>query len=206
MYNRNRIIIPVLLIVLIVSIGFAYKLKGKDDKQSSDLLDDDIEIIRSDDHDFELTDDDSMRKTVLYFKDKYGFLVPVMTKLPWEEGIAKLALKNMVDSPELRETIGKTGLLPIIPAGTQVLGMAIDENTGLCKVDFSKEVLNCETKEDEEDMINGIVYTLTEFPAIREVQLLVEGQVLPTFTHGTNTSSPIKRDNINLAGSLSEAG
>jgi len=70
---------------LVVAIGFSYKLKGKDDKDSSDLLDDDIEIIRSDDkHDFELTDDDSMRKTVLYFKDKYGFLVPVMTKLPWK--------------------------------------------------------------------------------------------------------------------------
>lgn len=207
MYRRNRIIIPVLLVILVVAIGFSYKLKGKDDKDSSDLLDDDIEIIRSDDkHDFDLTDDDSMRKTVLYFKDKYGFLVPVMTKLPWEEGIAKLALKNMVDSPELRETIGKTGLIPIIPAGTQILGMAVDQNTGLCKVDFSKEVLNCDTKEDEEDMINGIVYTLTEFPTIKEVQFLVEGQVLPTFTHGTDTASPIKRDNINLAGSLNDVG
>ncbi len=207
MYNRNKIIIPVLLVILVVAIGLTFKLKGKKDEHSSDLLEDEIEIIRSDEsHQFELTDDDSMRKTVLYFKDKHGLLVPVMTKLPWEEGIAKSALRNMVDSPELRETMKETGLIPILPAGTQILGMTIDQETGLCKVDFSKEVLNCETKEDEENMINGVVYTLTEFPSINEVQFLVEGQVLPTFTHGTDTSSTFKRDNINLAGALNEEG
>jgi len=207
MYNRNRIIIPILLLILVLAIGATLKLKGRDKEQGSDLLEDEIEIIRSDDeHKLDPTDDDSMRETVLYFKDKQGLLVPVMIKLPWEEGIAKLTLKNMVDSLELRETLEPTGLIPIIPAGTQILGMAIDQDTGLCKVDLSKEVLNCETKEDEEDMINGIVYTLTEFPTIKEVQLLVEGKVVPTFTHGTDTSTAFKRENINLAGNLNEEG
>ena len=82
--------------------------------------------------------------------------------------------------------------------------MAIDEETGICKVDFSKEVLNYETEKDEENLIKGVVYTLTEFPTINEVQFLVEGEVLPTFTHGTDTSNPLKRENINLAGNLNE--
>jgi len=206
MRNKNKIIIPVLLVILILAIGIMFKLKGKDDNQSSDLSDD-IEIIRSDeDYEFELTDDDSMRKTVLYFKDKQGLLVPVMIKLPWEEGIGKLALRNMVDSPELRETLEPTGLIPIIPAGTQILGMSINPDTGLCKVDFSREVLNCKSKEDEEDLINGVVYTLTEFPSVNEVQFLVEGKAVPTFTHGTDTSSTFKRENINLVGNLNSEG
>lgn len=208
MYNRNKIVIPLLAIILVLTVGLAFKLKSSKDEDSASYLTDgeDIEIIRSDeDYNFEITEDDSMRKTVLYFKDKQGLLVPVMRRIPWEEGIAKLALRNMVDSPELRESLSSTGLSPIIPAGTNILGMAIDPETGLCKVDFSREVLNVESKEDEENLINGVVYTLTEFPTINEVQFLVEGEGVPIFTHGTDTSGTFKRENINLAGNMSEA-
>jgi len=208
MVNKNKIIIPVLAIILVLAVGFSLKLLdfGKD-KDSSILTGDDIEIIRSDDeYEFDVSDDDSMRETVLYFKDKQGLLVPVMRRIPWEEGIAKLALRNMIDTPELRESLSRIGLYPIIPAGTKILGMAIDPDTGLCKVDFSREVLNVESKEDEENLIDGVVYTLTEFPTIKEVQFLVEGKTVPTFTHGTATSGTFKRGNINLTGNIIESG
>lgn len=208
MYNRNKLAIPILAIILVLAVGLVIRLKGSVKDENSSLLTDtdDIEIIRSDeDYYFEVTDDDSMRETVLYFKDKQGLLVPVMRRIPWEEGIAKLALRNMVDSPETRESLGSTGLSPIIPQGTEILGMAIDPETGLCKVDFSRHVLNVESKEDEENLLNGVVYTLTEFPTINEVQFLVEGETVPVFTHGTDTSRTFKRENINLAGDISDA-
>ncbi|GFN36974.1 GerMN domain-containing protein [Tepidimicrobium xylanilyticum] len=201
MENR-RIILILLILVLAITI---VSCKGKGGFKKLFSKDDEIEIIRSDeDYEFEITEDDGMRKTVLYFKDKQGLLVPLMRKIPWEEGIGKLALRNMIDSPELRETLGPTGLLPIIPAGTEIRGMAIDDETGLCKVDFSREVLNYETEKDEENLIKGVVYTLTEFQAIDEVQFLVEGEVLPTFKFGYDTSNPIRRENINLVGNLDE--
>ncbi|NLW22645.1 MAG: spore gernimation protein GerM [Tissierellia bacterium] len=197
----NKRIILVLLIVLIVVSAASLKLKGGLNLFSK--KDDEIEIIRSDDdYDFEITEEDGMRKTVLYFKDKQGLLVPVMRKIPWEEGIAKSALRNMVDSPELRESISSTGLSPIIPAGTKIRGMAIDQETGLCKVDFSEEILNYDSQKDEESLIKGIVYTLTEFPTINEVQILVEGEVMPSLKFGADVSSPLKRENINLVGNL----
>ncbi|MCF6465402.1 GerMN domain-containing protein [Clostridium sp. Cult2] len=200
--DNKRIILILLILVIGISI---VSCKGKGGFKKLFSKEDEIEIIRSDeDYDFELTEDEGMRKTVFYFKDKQGLLVPLMRKIPWEEGIAKLTLRNMVDSPELRESISATGLSPIIPAGTEIIGMAINEETGLCKVDFSKEVLNYETEKDEENLIKGVVYTLTEFQAIDEVQFLVEGEVLPTFKHGYNISNPIKRDNINLTGSLED--
>lgn len=208
MYNRNKVAIPILVIILVLAVGLVFRLRGSRDNENNSLLTDvdDIEIIRSDeDYNFEITEDDSMRETVLYFKDKQGLLVPVMRRIPWEEGIAKLALRNMVDSPELRESLSSTGLSPVIPAGTKILGMAIDPETGLCKVDFSREVLNVESKKDEENLINGVVYTLTEFPTINEVQFLVEGETVSVFTHGTDTSSAFKRQNINLTGDISEA-
>lgn len=208
MVNKNRRIILILLVVLVLCIIIISCNRNKDDESSRLLTEDDeIEIIRSDeDYEFEVTDDESIRETVLYFKDKQGLLVPVMRKIPWEEGIAKLALKNMVDSPELRETISSTGLSPIIPTGTEILGMSIDEETGICKVDFSEAVLNCETEKDEENLINGVVYTLTEFPNINEIQFLVEGEVVPTFKFGTETAGSFKRENINLIGDLNDEG
>jgi len=208
MVNRNKIIIPVMVIILVLAVGLTLKFKDfRKEKSSNVLTGDDIEIIRSDDdYEFDITDDDSMRETILYFKDKQGLLVPVMRRLPWEEGIAKLALRNMIDSPELRESLSLTGLSPIIPAGTEILGMSINPDTGLCKVDFSRQVLNVESKEDEENLIDGVVYTLTEFPTIKEVQFLVEGKTISTFTHGTSASGTFKRENINLAGNISESG
>lgn len=197
---NNKKIVLILLILVLGLAAFGCKAKGGFKKLFS--KEEDLEIIRSDDYEFELTEDDGMRKTVFYFKDQQGLLVPLMRKIPWEEGIAKLALKNMVDSPNLRESIAPTGLIPIIPAGTEIKGMSINEETGLCKVDFSREVLNYETEKDEESLIKGVIYTLTEFQAVDEVQILIDGEVVPTLNYGTNVSTPLKRENINLAGEL----
>lgn len=200
--DKKKVIL--FLLILVIGVTTA-SCKGKGGFKKLFSKDDEIEIIRSDEeYEFEITEEDGMRKTVMYFKDKQGLLVPVMRKIPWEEGIAKLTLRNMVDSPELREIIGSTGLSPIIPAGTEIRGMSINEETGICKVDFSKEVLNYETEKEEEDLIKGVVYTLTEFPAVREVQILIEGNNLLSLKHGTDLSSSFKRENINLAGKLDD--
>lgn len=165
---------------------------------------DELEIVRSDGGEIAIIDDNNMRKTVMYFQNRYGYLVPVMKKIPWDEGIAKATLSNMVDSGEIRESLVDMGLSALIPAGTQVNGISINEETGLCKVDFSEDILNTETIEDEENLIKGIVYTLTEFPKIKEVQIMVEGKVLPKFRHGSPVGEPMGRENINVLGDLTE--
>lgn len=200
MGNKKIVLILLVLIICITIIS----CKGKEGFKKLFSKEDELEIIRSDEYDFEITEDDGMRKTVLYFKDKQGLLVPLMRKIPWEEGIAKLAIKNMTDSPELRESLAPTGLTSIIPAGTEIMGMSINEETGLCKVDFSEEILNYETEKDEDGLIRGVVYTLTEFQAIDEVQFLIGGEIIPSLKYGADISSPIKRENINLAGDLDE--
>ena len=201
--NIKKIILILLILAISISMfgckateGFK-KLFSKDGEE--------IEIIRSDEMEFDTGEEDGMRKTVLYFKNGEGFLVPVMRKVPWEEGIAKLALKNMIDSPTLRESLSQTGLSPIIPAGTEIKGMSINNETGICKVDFTKEVLNYENEKDEETLIKGVVYTLTEFPAVKEVQIMIDGEVLPAFKYGSEVNKPIKRQDINLVENLKDA-
>lgn len=165
---------------------------------------DELEIVRSDGDDIVLLDDGDMRKTVMYFQNGDGYLVPVMKQIPWDEGIAKATLSNMVDSGEIRESLIDTGLSAIIPTGTIINGISINEETGVCKVDFNGNILNTESKEDEENLIKGIVYTLTEFPRIKEVQIMVEGKILPKLKHGSPVSEPIGRENINTLGDLSK--
>ncbi len=202
MINRR-----IILFGLIVVLGLTALTVGKsfiDNRMS--IQDDEIQVVRSDEYQFEEleAEEDGMRKTVLYFKNSENYLVPVMRRLPWEEGIAKATINNMIDSPELRESLKETGLLPVIPAGTEILGISINDETGLCKINFSENLLNSESEKEEESLIKGIVYTLTEFPAVEKVQMLVSGKEISNTKHGNNISGTIARENINLIGNLDQ--
>ncbi|HHZ00627.1 MAG TPA: GerMN domain-containing protein, partial [Tissierellia bacterium] len=112
-----------------------------------------------------------MTNIMAYFEDEYGFVVPVNTKIPWEEGIAKATLRSMIAGSETEKRIAQSGLHGVIPEGTEIRGISIKD--GLCRVDFSKNILNTSSLEQEENMISAITYALTEFPTIDRVELLV---------------------------------
>lgn len=145
-----------------------------------------------------IQNDKTLRDTVLYYKDDKGFLVPVMRKIPWTEGIAKATLSALVDTPANREDIDGLGLMPVIPANTGINGMNIEN--GLCKVDFTSDFLNYASSEEEEALVKAVVYTLTEFVTIDRVQLSIDGKVPSSLTYGTRVDKAITRDNINYAG------
>lgn len=138
-----------------------------------------------------------MRDTVFYYVTDDGHhLVPYMMKIPWEEGIGRAAVKKLIDCQEVRETLAGTGLNPVLPSGTEILGLTIRD--GLAKIDFNRNFLNFSTKEEEENGVNAVVYTLTEFPAVDKVQLMIEGKIIDILPYGTNISKPLERGNINL--------
>ncbi len=145
-----------------------------------------------------IQNDESLRDTVLYYKDDKGFLVPVMRKIPWTEGIAKATLGALVDTPANREDIDGLGLIPVIPANTGINGMSIEN--GLCKVDFTSDFLNYTSSEEEEALIKSVVYTLTEFVTIDKVQLMIDGKIPNSLTYGTKINTAMTRNNINYAG------
>ena len=200
MINKRFLIIGLIVILVITLVKLGTDLV-KDDMSS---IDDDIEIISSNEYGLELVEDEGMRKTIFYFKNSDGYLVPVMKRIPWEDGIARVTINNMIDSTELRESLSDTGLKPLIPMGTEILGLSINPDTGLCKIDFSEEIRNVESQKDEENLLKGIVYTLTEFPSINEVQIMVEGKILPVLKNHVAINEPLVRENINLIGSEDE--
>lgn len=140
-----------------------------------------------------------MTDILAYYEDEDGFVVPVNTKIPWEEGIAKATLRSMVVGSEAEQKIAQSGLHGVLPEGTEIRGMAIKD--GLCRIDFSKNILNTSSIEQEENMISALTYTLTEFPTIEKVELLVEGQALAALPKGYAIDTAFERENINLYGS-----
>lgn len=198
--KAKKIIIFLLVFAMIICIGGCNIINKVKDIGGNE---DEVEVVKSDDE-FEITCDDNMRNTVLYYKNESGFLVPVMRKIPWEEGIAKAALRNITNSPAIREDISVIGLEPIIPAGVQIKGMSIDKETGLCKVNFTSEILNYETEDDEYNLVKGIVYTLTEFPTISKVKIIIDGKAAGTMKFGTNLTQALLREDINYMASGEE--
>lgn len=144
---------------------------------------------------------EEVKKTdiLAYYEDENGFIVPVNTQIPWEEGIAKATLRSMVVGSETEKRIAQSNLHGVLPEETQIRGMSIKD--GLCRVDFSKNILNTTSIEQEENMISAITYTLTEFPTIDKVELQVEGQILAALPKGYAINTAFERENINLYGS-----
>lgn len=138
----------------------------------------------------------NMRKTVFYFVNENNLLVPVTKDIPWVEGIGRAALERLVDSTEIRAELAEKGLKPSLPEGTEILGMTIKD--GLAKVDFSNEFLNSEDRIAEQNAIDSVVYTLTEFPAVEKVKILVDGKPLKKCPKGTVLNDVLYREKINI--------
>lgn len=138
--------------------------------------------------------------TVVYYQDNYGYLVPVMCTLPYEDGVAKATLNRMIQSPENDMQAARLGLKTVLPEGTTI---DLDISDGLARIDLGKEVLNMADAAAESNMIAAIVQALTEFESVERVEFLVGGQKLDKLTHGTDISKTFARGEINLETSVS---
>jgi len=138
----------------------------------------------------------NFRKTVFYFVNERGLLVPVTRDIPWVEGIGRAALESLVDSEELRIELAEKGLKAPLPEGTKIVGMTIRD--GLAKVDFNSNFLQNPDIVAERNAIDAVVYTLTEFPTVDQVQILVNGREVEKAPNGNNLKGILKRENINM--------
>jgi len=133
--------------------------------------------------------------TELYFLTDTGYVVPYTLKIPMKGGIAKQALRFMVQGGPGEAMLPK-GFSPVLPKGTEVKGLNIHD--GVATVDFSKEFLNYKS-EQEEKMVNAITWTLTGFPNVREVNIWVDGKPLSVMPKQKTVAQHLTRNRgINL--------
>ncbi len=82
----------------------------------------------------------------------------------------------------------------VIPVGTKVLSFKVDAD-GVAQANFSKEIAkNGQGSYNEVMMTGAIVNTLTEFPEIKRVQILVEGQKIITLGGHIDIEDPLQRN------------
>jgi germination protein M len=115
----------------------------------------------------------NVRETVFYLPDAgWQVLMPVRTDILWEEGIARATVGYLMDG-NVPQSLLNLGLAPLLPTGTEILGISIRD--GVARLDLSEDFLKF-NPDNERMVIYGLVYTLTEFPTINKVEILVEGQ------------------------------
>lgn len=135
-----------------------------------------------------------MQQTVVYYEDGDGYLVPVQRDVLRQDGIAKATLELMVQNARNDMDAARLGLSPIVPEGTT---FDLDIADGHARVDLGREALAAGSKQQEENMRTAIVWALTEFDTVKDVNFLVDGQKRDTLTHGTNISGSYTRVGLN---------
>jgi germination protein M len=138
----------------------------------------------------------AMRTAVVYYQDEAGYLVPVSCSVPLEEGVARQVLNMMVDTEENSLSAQRLGLFTTIPEGTEV-DIDVDAD-GLAKVSLSKEARNCPDALSESNMVSSIVQAVTEYPTVKTVQILINGEQVDTLPNGTPVGAPMSRQELNL--------
>ena len=135
-----------------------------------------------------------MQQTVVYYEDGDGYLVPVQRDVVRQDGIAKATLELMVQSARNDMDAARLGLSPVVPEGTT---FDLDIANGHARVDLGRAVLTAGDKQQEENLRTAIVWALTEFDTVKDVNFLVDGQKRSTLTHGTNISGSYTRVGLN---------
>ncbi|KYH31881.1 GerMN domain-containing protein [Neomoorella mulderi] len=130
-------------------------------------------------------------QVVLYFSDPTGnYLVAEQRTLPLVEGIARAAIEELIKGPG-----PGSQLLPTIPRGTVLKDINIRPD-GLARVDFSKELVANHSGGSlgESLTVYSIVNTLTQFPTVKQVQFLVDGQFVKTIAGHVDVSTAMSRN------------
>lgn len=112
----------------------------------------------------------------IYLIDKYDYVSKVMLPIVSEDinEIIKEKIEYLTINGSKNDNI-PNGFRPMIPVETKVLNLDLVEN--ILTINFSKELLNVR-KSNEEDMIEAIIYTLTEIEGIEKIIIKVEDKII----------------------------
>lgn len=87
-------------------------------------------------------------------------------------------IKEIIESLTIdskKSSYVREGFKAIIPSNTKVLDLKLENE--ILTINFSKELLNV-NKDNEEKMLEAIIYSLTELSEIKKICILVEGEIL----------------------------
>jgi len=126
----------------------------------------------------EYVDKEILTETI-YLYDRNGFLARTKVAVSKKTETVETKVKELLEVL-IRDGAGESkipnGFKAVIPTDTKILSLNYAD--GLLKVNFSKELLEDVKKEEEEKIIEAIVYTVTSIEEIEKVIIYMEGDIL----------------------------
>ncbi|WP_186576230.1 GerMN domain-containing protein [Aquibacillus kalidii] len=109
----------------------------------------------------------------LYLLDSNGMVVPQTLELPKDgsKEVARQVLEYLVKDGPVTSVL-PDGFQAVLPSGTEILGLNLKDGT--LTVDVSKEFAEYRA-EDEQEIIQAMTYTLTQFENVEKVNLWING-------------------------------
>jgi germination protein M len=135
------------------------------------------------------------RERVLYFilVDKSGYIsrVKANRRLPVSDSPMTDVILALIAGPNAEEK--SSGLISLIPPATKLLSASIRGNTAY--LSFNEEFqYNTYGVEGYAGQLRQIVFTVTEFSNVADVQILIEGRRIDYLGEGVWVGSPVSRD------------
>ena len=132
----------------------------------------------------------NLANSSIYLLDENNLLVK--TKILLDNEDKTKDIEDIITNLTISDNnIFPDNLYGIIPKNTKLNDIVIEED--IVKLDFSKEFLNIETTKSEQ-LIESIIYSLTELDNINKVIITVENKELSTYPNSNKTlNMPIDR-------------
>ncbi len=122
----------------------------------------------------------------LYYGDRTGnSLVSEERQIEKTEGIARRTLQELLKGPE------NTDYISLFPEGTRLLDINIKED-GWCIVDLSSEVRQIKDEQQEQLMIDSLTNTLGQFPTVRRISFMIDGQTVDYLGGYVDLAQPLE--------------
>jgi spore germination protein GerM len=121
------------------------------------------------------------------------FIRPVIRQIAPTVAVARAALNELIAGPTPDEMAGIPAIHGGLPDGTRLLGLTIRDGTAW--VDLSGEIENVGGTFGEMSVLAQLVFTLTQFPTVDDVVLMIDGTAVEFYGgHGMEVAPSMNRD------------
>ena len=136
------------------------------------------------------TPDGAVQFVDVYFVQGNGYATAVATAIPATAEVATGAIRALISGPTPAQM--EAGLSSSVPTDTRLLGLTIED--GLARIDLSKEFEAGGGTFSMTARLAQVVYTLTAFSTVDEVEFLLEGTPVTVFSsEGLILDGPVSR-------------
>lgn len=182
-----RYLIALMLLVVIMVSGCASNVPVSDMHNGNNSKEPKTQTVQAGQNDANQAKVATIKITVYRATPDAMYLVPETHQIAYNDAPAKSAVELLLAEPSSKDVVSP------IPPGTALRKLVIKDHVAY--VDFNDKLIknNVGGSTSERLLVGAIVNTLTEFPEIQKVQILVDGKNIETIAGHVDLSEPLSR-------------